>query len=168
MPKSSSKPSSSKAGRPRILDDAKRREIAALVSAGYGIAGAARYLRCSARTIRREIGRNAEFREQLSKAGLSAELEPLRAIRSAAGKNWRAAAWLLERTDPDKYARRAAKAYTEADMAYLAEQMAVALIEEVSDPALCARVMARLQTIDVRAGRELGKDKGSRRGNSHA
>ncbi len=144
----------SKAGRPRLLDETKRREISALVSAGYGIAGAARYLGCSARTIRRESKRNEEFREQLQKAELAAELEPLRAIRSAAGKNWRAAAWLLERSDPDKYARRSAKSYTEADMAYLAEQMALALAEEVKDPAAYARLLARLKAIDFSARRE--------------
>src|SRR3972149_3390604 len=92
--------------RPRALDELKRREICALVSAGCGIAEAARYVGCNPVTIRREAPRNAEFHEPLRNADLRAELSPLQALRQAAHTHWRAAAWFLERTQPDRFGRR--------------------------------------------------------------
>jgi hypothetical protein len=94
-------------GRPRILDDAKRREICALLSAGLEFHETARYVGCTPRTIRREISRNAVFRREVHDALLVARVAPEKLLRQAAGRNWRAAAWLLERTDPVAYSRRA-------------------------------------------------------------
>jgi hypothetical protein len=52
-------------GRPRALDDTKRSEVLALISTGYGIVGAAKYVGCTAKTIRREALRDPEFAQQL-------------------------------------------------------------------------------------------------------
>lgn len=52
-----------KGGRPRVLDEIKRREVCALISAGYSMAGAASYVNCSEKTIRREAERNSQFGE---------------------------------------------------------------------------------------------------------
>jgi hypothetical protein len=92
-------------GRRRVLDDVKRREVCALVSAGCSLKTAAIYVGCNPSTIRREAFRNHDFHEQLRKAEMSAELHPLNALHQAATKHWRAAAWLLERTRPDQFAR---------------------------------------------------------------
>lgn len=48
----------------------------------------------------------AEFVELLEKARAQAELDCITIIRRAADKNWLPAAWILERTHPDKYALR--------------------------------------------------------------
>ena len=61
-------------GRPRALDEIKRREVCALVAAGCGIEFASRYIGCSARTIRREALRNEDFHEQFA---------PRRTLRAA-------------------------------------------------------------------------------------
>lgn len=98
-----------KVGRPRALDEVKRREVCALISAGCGIADAARYVGCSPSTIRREALRNEDFHESLRKAEVSSQLESLRTMRQAAATHWRAAAWLLERTNPERFARRDTK-----------------------------------------------------------
>jgi len=98
--------------RPRALDDAKRREVCALVSAGCGIAHAARYVGTSAITVRREAMRNPEFYQQLRDAELSAQVVPLQALKKAAQTHWRAAAWYLERTHPDEFGRRNVERYT--------------------------------------------------------
>ena len=92
-------------GRPRQLDDPKRREILALVSSGCTIAEAARYVGCAASTIHRERKQNQEFRTQLRKAQADAELHPLRAMRAAIDKHWGAAGWWLERTNPKRFGR---------------------------------------------------------------
>lgn len=98
--------SNSRAGRPRALDDVKRREIIALTTAGFSIERAARYVDCAASTIRRECRRNPNFDTELRRAGLTAELCPLQALREAARKYWRAAAWLLERLDPERFGKQ--------------------------------------------------------------
>ena len=93
-------------GRPRALDDTKRREVCALISTGCGFDAAADYVGCNPVTIRREAMRNPDFFEDLRKAELAAQIVPLQAMRKAASSNWRAAAWLLERTQPDAFGPR--------------------------------------------------------------
>src|SRR4051794_11933471 len=72
-------------GRPRTLDDAKRREICALVAGGCGLREAARYVRCNINTIHREAERNPDFDEQLRRSETYAQLSPLRAMQHAVG-----------------------------------------------------------------------------------
>jgi hypothetical protein len=93
-------------GRPRALDHVKQREILALVTAGFSIERAARYVDCAASTIRRECLRNPQFGGELRRAALSAELSPLQAIREAARKYWRAGVWLLEHMDPERFGKQ--------------------------------------------------------------
>jgi len=93
-------------GRPRTLDPAKRSEICALVSAGHSVAAVARLLGCNVKTIRREARRDEHFGGELKSAELTASNDPLKLMKRAAANNWRAAAWLLERFDPERYARQ--------------------------------------------------------------
>jgi hypothetical protein len=127
-------------GRPRVLDEYKRREVCALVSAGCGIEGAARYVGCNTRTIRREALRNPDFHEQLRNAELACELEPLRAMKRAAATHWRAAAWLLERTQPNRFARRGPDAVTPAELDALMQRLSEAIAAELPDQETFARV----------------------------
>jgi hypothetical protein len=93
-------------GRPRFFDQARCEEVCTLVAAGCGIDGAARHLGCAPKTIRREARRNPMFGADLRQALKTAELKPLNALRDAANRHWRAAAWLLERTNPKQFARQ--------------------------------------------------------------
>ena len=116
-----------KGGRPRALDEIKRREVCALVSAGCSYAGAGRYVNCSAKTIRREAERNVAFGEQLRRSRLAAQLEPLRALRNKATTHWRAAAWLLERVDPEQFARYDSKLLTPEEVSDLLDNISQTL-----------------------------------------
>ncbi|WP_425395434.1 hypothetical protein [Aeoliella sp.] len=95
--------------RPRVLDEVKKGEIAALISTGMSMSNAARYVGCDRKTIRREREVDEAFDERIRRAQMGAELKPLQAIREAASKHWRAAAWLIERQDKQRAARRKAK-----------------------------------------------------------
>jgi hypothetical protein len=101
--------------RPRALDHVKRGEICALVSVGCSLEAAARYVGCSTITIRREVLRDEEFGDQFRAAEVKCQLVPLQSVRDAARTHWRAAAWLLERADPDKFARPTPRILTAAD-----------------------------------------------------
>jgi len=141
-------------GRPRALDDYKRREVCALVAVGCGIEGAARYVGCNAVTIRREALRNPEFHEQLRNAELTCELEPLRAMKRAAATHWRAAAWLLERTQPDRFARREADSLTPAEIDGMIACIAEEILAELPDEDTIVRVGRRLSDWSNRLRRE--------------
>jgi hypothetical protein len=131
-------------GRPRFLDEGKLREIAALMSAGYPLSRAAEYVGCSTRTIRREIKRNKEFAEKVRKNQLFAELDPLNAIRNFGRTHWRAAAWLLERTYPDRYGKQNPALLKPSDMAEFLEEISEIISGEVVDVATQERIANRL------------------------
>jgi hypothetical protein len=126
--------------RPRALDDAKRREVCALVSAGCGIAHAARYVGTSAITVRREALRNPEFYEQLRNAELSAQVVPLQALKKAAQTHWRAAAWYLERKHPDEFGRRNVERYTVQQVEALLCEFYEAIFTGIDDKEIVDRV----------------------------
>ena len=122
-----------KAGRPRALDEAKKREVCALLSAGASMRYAGRYVGCSAKTIRNEARRDPDFGDHLRKSQLVAQLEPLRALRKKATTHWRAAAWLLERGDPEQFARQDQKFFKPQDVANLLENIRATLKAHLKD-----------------------------------
>jgi hypothetical protein len=93
-------------GRPFALDDIKRREICALVAAGCSLDWAANFVGCSPNTIRRESRRNPQFGKRLREAAFAAQLQSFKVMREATRKNWRAAAWMLDRQGPTRSIRR--------------------------------------------------------------
>lgn len=134
-----------KLGRPRALDDAKRREICALVSAGAGIQRAAQYVGCSHSTVCREARRDGAFREQLRRAKATNCLSPLQAMRQSLQTNWRAAAWLLERTDPEQYGRKYRHAFGRRELNALARDLIAIVKDEVDHPIQRERAIERMQ-----------------------
>jgi hypothetical protein len=131
-------------GRPRVLDDGKLREIAALMSAGFPLSGAAQYVGCSTRTIRRELKRNKEFAEKVRKNRLFAQLDPLNSIRNFGRTNWRAAAWLLERTYPERYGKQNPALVKPSDIFEFFEDFFEIIAKEVPDEAIQMRIAKRL------------------------
>jgi hypothetical protein len=92
-------------GRPPVLDAEKKAKVLEVVGAGFPIRYAARYVGCDEGTIRHAGQRDPEFYDQVKYAQFKAEYDLVKNIRSASesGKNWRAAAWSLERLFPDRY-----------------------------------------------------------------
>jgi len=131
-------------GRPRILDDAKRREVCSLVLAGFSLEAAARYVGCSPNTIRREALRNEDFRHELRGADVQGQITPLQAMRRAAGTHWRAAAWLLERTNPDRFAPRRQSACSPQDLLKAVDAVIDTAVEEIHDEEVRERLCRRL------------------------
>jgi hypothetical protein len=132
-------------GRPPTLNDAKRREICALVAGGCGLQEAAKYVRCGINTIRREADRNAEFNENLRRAEMYAQLSPLRAMQHASSTHWRAAAWMLERAFPDRFARPEAGAFGARQARQLLGEVLNVISDETSDPFKFERIEKRVR-----------------------
>jgi hypothetical protein len=137
-------------GRPRALDDIKRGQVCALISAGCGVEGAARYVGCAASTIRREALRDADFSAQLRRAHLDCELSLVVSMREFAKRYWRACAWLLERMNPERYGRNKALAITPAQLKTFTELCHEVIQSEMQhDPAAVERLGARLRELSV-------------------
>lgn len=134
-------------GRPRALDDVKRREVCALISAGCTFEAAARFIGCNAVTIRREAARNREFRNDLRKAELTAQALPLQAMRKAASSNWRAAAWLLERTQPQAFGLRRPWHCSAEDVEQATEIIYDVVQEEVTNRDDLRRIWERIDAL---------------------
>lgn len=95
-----------KPGRPPVLDEGKQREIVAIISMGCSRRTAAQYVGCDRKTIQNTAERNEKFAEKLERAQSQAVVTHVKNINSAAKKAqyWRAAAWALERLNPEEYA----------------------------------------------------------------
>jgi hypothetical protein len=95
-----------KPGRPPVLDEGKQREIVAILSMGCSRRTAAQYVGCDRKTIQNTAERNKKFAEKLERAQSQAVVTHVKNINSAAKKAqyWRAAAWALERLNPEEYA----------------------------------------------------------------
>ena len=118
-----------------------------MVACGCTIEAAARYVCCNVVTIRREARRNPEFHELLRKAAIRAQVTPVNVLHDAASSDWRAAAWLLERTDPHRFAKRAAQTYSEAEVRDLLGRVCDAVRRELRDKAAYARIKRHVKSI---------------------
>jgi hypothetical protein len=77
-----------------------------LMKQGHSVADAARILQCHRSTIYKEAKRDPAFAEALRQSKRAAAARgPLQTIQHAAADNWKAAAWWLERVEPEKYGR---------------------------------------------------------------
>jgi hypothetical protein len=93
--------------RRRLLDTAKKVKFAQLVRESHSLEEAAEWIDVSIRTVQRERRRDEDFDHEVRLAQ-QASPDPLRLMENAARTHWRAAAWLLERTRPEQFARKPA------------------------------------------------------------
>ncbi len=102
-----------------VLDDEKRTAIVTMLAAGCSRRMAARHVQCDPSTITRTAARDADFAAQLAEAQAGADMKALRLIDRATDqeKYWRAAAWLLERRNPEEFARRPPDTFTAEQVA---------------------------------------------------
>lgn len=104
-----------KVGRPTKFTDEARRKIIWALRLGNYRKTAAEYAGVSERTLcdwlaRGEDGNSeyAAFLDEVLEAEQAAEVRALGVIQQAAGRDWKAAAWFLERKFPERYCTRAA------------------------------------------------------------
>ena len=96
------------------LDDDKKAMVIVLVGQGASRREAAQLVKCHHTTIGRTAARDPAFAAKLAQVEAAAHLEAGDMIRRAASdpKYWRAAAWMLERRNPEDYARRDPTTFT--------------------------------------------------------
>ena len=133
--------------RKRILDEKQKDAVIAIITVGCTRYTAARYVGCQPADITREIGRNREFAQQVAKAEEAAEVFYLQQIKAAAKKEqyWRAAAWVLERRNPNRYAARGAHTITFDQLTQLITQIAEIVGGEIKDAETRVNILKRLR-----------------------
>ncbi len=153
-----------KRGRRPILDTIKKTEILAIVGVGCSLTVAAKYVGCTVRTIRNTAERDPDFAQELSQKEYASEIGYMENIRKA-GRNeryWRAAAWALERINPDKYGKRGPDVITVDQIVDLMAQFADIIVEEVPVAEYRKKILGRLEAISD-ALNEGAKERGRRR-----
>jgi hypothetical protein len=118
------------------LDAAKRNEIIAMVANGSSRRVAARYVGCAPSTITRTADRDPEFAAALARAEERIEVACLRAISTAATTKpscWRAAAWILERKNPEDFGPRRPDLYDREQVLAMFEQVLATLAPGLPD-----------------------------------
>lgn len=136
------------------LDEAKKREIVAIVTVGGKRITAADYVDCSVSTILRTAARDEEFAAALRAAKSRHEIVNLQNIQDAGKKSWRASSWLLERSFPSRYGKRAPRTVTPEELGDVVAQFVRIVADEVSSVADRARLLARLDKLCQRLYRD--------------
>jgi hypothetical protein len=146
------------------LDEVKKGEILALLSVGCSRRMAARCVGCSPSTIPRTALRDREFAKRLGRATLAAQVGYLKRIQKASQKEqyWRAAAWALERLNPDDFGPRSPDTVTLVRIKEMMTTLGQLVVEELPNPAdrkhIIAGVSAMLAELDAESKEDGGSD----------
>ena len=133
--------------RRRVLDERKKDEVVALVTAGMQLHKVASYVGCHVKTIRRERDACPAFDERVRRAMVAVDLKPLEAMRRASGTHWRAAAWMLEREDRQRNRNQAQPAFSARELAKLAERVTHVVRDEVGSPLTAKRIVKQIDDL---------------------
>ena len=130
------------------LTSQERGQVLALLSAGYSRTTAAKCIHRSPTTVQREIEECSEFAEQVAKAEEGSEMFYLSCIRRAALKEqyWRAAAWVLERRLPERYASKKPESLTAEQVQKFMAACLQIIAEELPDAEQRERIFNRLES----------------------
>lgn len=144
-----------------LLDDKKRGEICGILAMGGTRAVAARYVGCSPSTVYRTAQSDRDFARHLRQAEGRAEVLQLKNITDAAQNKqyWRAAAWMLERKFPQRYAPRPSEAVTLEQFTQILDSFVDLIVAEISDAPLRQRILDRLKQVaeQLQSKRHSGK-----------
>ncbi len=132
-----------------VYDRKKQSDILAIISVGCSQRIAAEYVGCSEKAIRETAIRDPEFAEELCHAEHRAELSLIKRIHKAAmdEKNWRAAAWALERLNPEDFGPRRPDTITRKQFVQVLMRITKIIVEEIPDEALRERVFQRIDVL---------------------
>lgn len=129
------------------LTKKQKDEILAIITVGCSRKVAARYVGCTPLFIRKTAQQDAAFASQLQHAEEQAEITSMKSINAAARQEryWKAAAWILERKNPEEYRLRAPGTFNAAQLKFIVEHLSAIITEEVKAPTYRKRVLARFE-----------------------
>lgn len=133
----------------KLLTAKQQSDVVAVLMAGADLPSAADYVRCPLQEIYDTAAAKPAFQTRLDQAAPNFELAQLGNITKAALREqyWRAAAWLLERKFPSRYAKSDPKALAPGKVRALIDAMAVAVLAEVPDAEQRTNILNRLKDL---------------------
>lgn len=133
--------------REKAITKEQKTTALAMLAVGTSRQSASRSIGCSADAIDRLVRADSNFAKEVRKAEDEAEMFFINRIREAAKDNqtWRAAAWMLERRNPERYGYTKAGIITKASVERFMRELIVILVEEVPDKAVRERVFDRFE-----------------------
>jgi hypothetical protein len=143
-----------KTGRPHVLDEKKKARILSLLTLGCSRTIAATAVRCHPHTILNTANRDPDFAEKLALADNASELIHIENINRAGRevKYWRASAWMLERLNPERFARANPDAITPSQITSIILQIAEIIIQEIPAAQHRAHLLERFDQVLIAAG----------------
>jgi hypothetical protein len=145
------------AGRPREFDQPLKSELLDHIGQGASVAQAAHIVGTSLRTVQREAKLNDDFHNDLKLALETAPVNPERLMGRAARAHWRAAAWMLERSDPDRYGKRPPNSCREEELQTIMTQL-IELALETTPADEREAAYRRMRSLADQAGETLTPD----------
>jgi hypothetical protein len=118
------------------MSRAERLGILAALALGASRIGAVKSVGQTAAWLRRQVAQDKKFAKEVELAEGQAETFLLDRLRESARdtQGWRAAAWLLERRNPEAFGRKSVGVYTDTDVQKFITEVLRAIVEEVRDP----------------------------------
>lgn len=101
--KNQKRKSKQKNGRPFAITKEKEEILINMLSDGMSQAKAAQYIGVNEKTVMDHKKRFSEFTERIERAKLETHKLAHKSIRVGMLKDWRAGAWWLERTEPERF-----------------------------------------------------------------
>ena len=133
------------------LDAFQKREVLAILAVGCSRRTAARYVGCTEATITRAAEGDEAFATELRRKECQAEIALIKNIQDAGKKAqyWRAAAWVLERKNPEDYLPRAPETVTVEQIRRLLADFAQVIVEEVPVARYRKAILRRLEQMSA-------------------
>ncbi len=134
--------SSSAAG----LTKKQKDEILAILTVGCSRKIAARYVGCAPSLISKIAADDPDFAQDLRHAEQQAEIASMKSINAAARQEryWKAAAWILERRNPEEYRLRSPGTFNAQEFKFIINHLSEMIVEEVKAPTHRKRLLARI------------------------
>ncbi len=137
-------------GRPEILTESRQSTLCTLMSVGISQREAAQYVGCSPSTITKRAKRDAWFAARIRQAQMRSEYRAMKQMAKHGDRSWRASAWMLEKTHPERYGRRAGQGYSAKQVAAMFDQVTAAVLEKVADKHTSEQIRLSIEEVRTR------------------
>jgi len=115
--------------------------------------------------IQKAAAADEDFALALLQAESQAEITSMKSINAAARQEryWKAAAWILERKNPEEFRLRSPGTFNAEQLAFIVRNLSEIIAEEVRVPSDRKRILARLERFLKESAGELELKKGARK-----
>jgi hypothetical protein len=123
------------ASRRNVLDEFQRGRVCGMLVLGATRREIAQLLKVHASTIARTAERDEKFAKEIEESEALCKLRPMKAMFFAMEKHWRAAAWMLERMQPDQFGRRKGEVFARREVREVVDRLLEFVETKVTDDA---------------------------------